>query len=139
MGVNFQQYCLIGRSYKLADLEVVDSEEITEKQPRYDSKTGKVKSHETVIVKEEESHYELLGTSVEDPYEFEELFKKMGLKAIVDDTSIHVGQLLGRNKDFGRVELLDGTVELDKLSTIVTKVEKLLKVTPHIIFCSSVG
>jgi hypothetical protein len=139
MGINYKQYCLVGKAYHLSDLEVVDSEEITEKQPRYDSKTGKVKSYETVIVKEEESHYELLGASVEEPYEFEEFFRKKGLSVVTDDEFLYVGHLLGEYKDFGRADLLEGSVELNELSSIVTKVEAILESGCYIIFCSSVG
>ena len=123
MGVDYIQNCVFGFAVKAEDLLVELSPEITEEQPRYDTRTGQVSHYEKVIVKQSEEVYRFEDLEDEELYV---LAKKIGEKypdfeAQVytddnyDEVGIYVGYKLGeRANDWGTC-LLDGEVSMDEL------------------------
>lgn len=117
MGVNYTQHCILGYGGDLEDYKVVIEDKQYEKQPRYDTKTGEISHYENVLVKNEESHYKLFGCENEYGYELlEDLSRKYKLNVGFDfynAADFAIGYHLGDGKDCGRVDLIEGVVDVD--------------------------
>jgi hypothetical protein len=142
MGVNYTQRRMLGISVYLDYLKTIDSEAVYELQSRYNPKTGKEISKEKVLVKQEASHYEFMGEKAEDMYELcQQLEKRTGLKVDQDDDArlLYIGIPFGELTDYGRVDLLDGEVEIGWLLAEANRLKDILGVEVSIHFYSSVG
>lgn len=141
MGVDHVQHCVFGICLRAADLRVELSPEISEKQPRYDTKTGAITHYEKVVVKHAESMYRF-----EDLEEgcFFELADAIGrkyenLESLCDgnkeDKHIYIGYSLGDNAGDWGSDLLSGEVSLhglvnmeNSLRNIFPKFEEDIKI-----------
>ena len=119
MGVNYKQFCLYGIEIIEEDICTIVSPKVTEDQPRYDIKTGKVEKYETVLVKDEVKSYEFMGLKSEYFYGLYELLCNKFMKADymynmheVNDR-IYIGCDIGDTEDLGRAELLYDNDDID--------------------------
>ena len=142
MGVNYTQRRMLGISVYLDDLKTIDSEAVYELQSRYNPKTGKKISEEKVLVKNEVFHYEFMGVRAEDMYDLcQDLEAKLDLRADQDDDAglLYIGIPFGQLKDYGRVDLLEGEVEIGWLLAEADRLKDILGQEVSILFYSSVG
>jgi hypothetical protein len=114
MGINYDQCAIIGIELSINDLKVVDKEAVYENQNRYDTRTGKVSKIEKVLVQKEEYHYEFNSKSYDDFYSIENDYED--LESFYDDDYIYLGLKIGDGKDFGRVDMLEGSLSLEEIS-----------------------
>ena len=123
MGVDYVQNCIFGFAVKAEDLLVELSPEITEKQPRYDTRTGKVSHYENVVVKQSEEVYRFEDLEDEGIHTLANLIYKkypdlechVGSDDDYRPSGIYIGYKLGcRENDWGAC-LLDGEVSMDEL------------------------
>lgn len=130
MGLDIYQNAIAGVKLSLEDIKKVISPAIYENQPRYDTKTGELKRHERVLVKEEKSVYKV------GPYEFKNLwdiqfFKKDNYKLYVNtkDDFIYIGLEvpIGLDENAGiDGEILNGSISLMKLESVMVEVKNKL-------------
>lgn len=130
MGIDYDQYCILGWKFDRNDIERQISPAEYQKQDRFDTKTGKVTHQENVLVKAREYVLEVAGVQDEYIYDLAEaVAEKFGLNYAVDSDSdsFCLGIKLGENPDFGysRVDLLDGSVCLDDLASFITTLKEL--------------
>lgn len=127
MGTNFTQYAIVGFKVSINDLKEVLSEKITEKQPRYNTKTGKIDKYEEVVVKEETCVYKLFGYTFESTWEVHEIAEQICNDFVYEDDDLigvshfdgddlYIGVSLGDTNDLGRVELLEGEMSLEEIT-----------------------
>ncbi len=130
MGTNYYQQCIIGVHFTEEELKKITSPAVFEKQPRYNTRTGKIDHYETILVKNEEYHYSFMGN---DFYDLEdiELFIN-GLDVLVtsknENTHLYIGQYIYGHVDYGRVELIETEISADSFIKTVESVSNLLKV-----------
>lgn len=132
MGTNFEQKCIIGFILSEKELTVIDQEEQFELQPRYDTRTGKETHKEKVIIKDEESHLKFAHIVADDLYDLVELIKtEFGFEAGVFESDFEsgifnmwVGHELGNTENYGRVDLLTGSLNIDELCDLKRNLEE---------------
>lgn len=120
MGLDIHQHAIVGVKLSIKDIKKVISPAIYEDQPRYDTKTGELKRHERVLVKEEKSVY------VVGPYEFEKPwsinFNDLDVEYLEDD--IYIGlKALGEDERDTNTEFLSGSISLMKLESVMVEVK----------------
>lgn len=118
MSTNYNQSVIIGIEIDAKKIEVIDSEEVSEMQSRYNPKTGKEISKEKVIIQYGRSHYEFAGSSNEDLYSLlSEVSTKMGLSYSVDTENdvAYLGIYVGEPVNFGNVDLIEGCITIEGL------------------------
>lgn len=126
MGVNYDQKCILGWAFERDDVEKEIRQAEYEQQPRYDTKTGEVTHHESVLVKARDYVLELAGEKADCMWELSEaVAKKFDLQVDRDAETFYIGISLGDPFDMGRVELLNGTVCLDDLAMAITTLKEL--------------
>ena len=131
MGVDFYQNCIIGVEIHIESLKVVVQEKIVEKQPRYNTKTGKVDRYEDVVVKEEESYYKLMDVEIEDVDYLEEVADNLSRNIDADglDYLIHEGYLyfgVCLDPESGdRFHPIESDLNLEEITDIFTRVKKV--------------
>lgn len=133
MGVNYTQNCILGFVIKAEDLLVELSPEISEEQPRYDTRTGKVSHYENVVMKQAETVYRF--ENLEDDW-MPELVESISNKyphlycgyntndPEYDTPYIYIGYQLGESNDNGNNELLDGEISLEELEVMKNNIIK---------------
>jgi hypothetical protein len=126
MGVNYQQFCIIGISIPYKDLQVTTSEAIYEEQNRYDPKTGKVVGAENVLVKEREWHVEFNGKKYDDYYDIERDYKDMFSYMDYDCETFYLGLKI-ETEDFGRADLINESFTPREISDMCLKVHGKLR------------
>lgn len=130
MSWNATQICILGISVDIEDIRVVDAAEQCETQNRYDTKTGKAIKTESVVIKEEEYHYEWRGCSEKSLWDLSDsLKKKYNLYCRHDDEEygqIYLGYKIGTKEDLGNVELLEGSTSLEDLLEMAKELEDKL-------------
>lgn len=122
MGVNYNQFCIFGLAFALDDIKIIESPDEYKLENRYDVKTGKVTRQEKVLVKEEVYHYRINGFNFECPDSY--CFKDYYTKFDSYNDMLYVGYEIGSFHDFGRVELLEGSVSLSELEEMSSKISK---------------
>lgn len=134
MGFNYTQHCIFGFKLKVEDLLVELSPEVSENQPRYDTKTGKISHYEKVIIKKAQKVYRF--EDIEDDWipEFVELIneKYPGLScsyntdnADFDTPYIYIGCNIGSmNDDWSRHKFLEGEVSIEQLLEMKNKISE---------------
>jgi len=145
MGVDYNQYCYVGFKVDIEDLEVVVTPEVTEDQPQYDTKTGEITHYDTVVIKDEESHYKFYDLILEDAddmtYDIEERYD-VSCHHDYDEETLLVGVEIGQElkEGWSRINLLDGEFSFDELNEIKNKVqEKFPDREISLVFYSHVG
>jgi hypothetical protein len=138
MGVNYSQYCYLGLAFDLDEIHFIESPAEYKLEDRYDVKTGKVTHQEKVLVKEEVSYYKINGANFEDPDDF----NIKNFETISNNDRIYVGYSIGNFRDYGRVDLLEGSISLDELIKMSNEIKNAFpdykdKVMIH--FFNSVG
>lgn len=113
MGVNYRQYCVIGIKIPIEDIKVVTSPAVYEEQNRYDSKTGKVKGTERVLVKHEQSHYKWDGKVYEEYDDLRYIKYDGSIKTYDTDKHIYFGYFIDANEDCGKADLIDDKLTLE--------------------------
>lgn len=117
MGINYSQYAVYGFVIKKADCYYVAAPAVTEKQNRYDTKTGKISHTQEVVVKEEEGYYLFSGRKYDEFFAlYEDMVETLASRDIdivyvTDDeynSVLYVGRILGKSVDCGRADLLAG-------------------------------
>lgn len=147
MGVNYNQYCLVGIRIDEDDAKKIIKPAEYETQNRYDPRTGKVTNTVEVLVKDEQTVYEFEGFTYDDDFYgfIESLAKKHKLDYAVNEQVCPygvVGFSLGTQEDYGRVTLLECEEEI---SDILLSVDTLKDIFPNmedeieIHFVTSVG
>lgn len=132
MSWNATQICILGISVDIEDIKIIDAAEQRETQNRYDTKTGKVIKTESVVIKEEEYHYEWRGCREDNLYELvNNIQKKYGLYCRHDneyeeDGQFYIGYKIGCKTDLGNIELLEGSTSLDDLMEMVKELREKL-------------
>ena len=140
MGVDYHQYCIIGIKILVEDLKVVTSPEVYEEQNRYDSKTGKVKGTERVLVKDEEYHYEWAGKIYEEYDDLCQIEFEDSAEAYILDDYLYCGYMIDVNEDHGRVNLMEGELTLEFIQEKFDLISKKFPDYPvKMCFMSSVG
>lgn len=140
MGVDYHQYCMIGIKIPVEDLKVVTSPAVYEDQNRYDSKTGKVKGTERVLVKDEEYHYEWDGKVYEEPYDLGEIEYDDPVETYHLDDYLYFGYMIDEDEDYGRVNLLEGELTLELIQERFDLISKKFPDYPvKMYFMSRVG
>ena len=131
MGVDYYQKAIVGVKLSVKDLKKVVSPAIYEDQPRYDTKTGKVKGHERVLVKQEQSVYAIGPYEFKDQYSIQfnkhELYVDLRDEGNTSDEVIYIGLTapIDMDKDMGvDGEFLDGSISLSGLSDAIDEVRE---------------
>jgi len=146
MGVNFQQKCMVGVEVPLSDITVMVAEATYEDQNRYNPKTGKITGTERVLVRESELKYVFMGK--ESKYwqgMIEDLAEELGLDSYIQEgnfdrwESFCIGTFIGDERDMGRVDLLEGSVEISYLVKLMTELKDKLPGDISLHFLSSAG
>lgn len=140
MGVNYSQYCYLGLVFDLDEIEFVESPAEYKLEDRYDTRTGKVTHQEEVLVKEEVCYYKINDVKFEHPDDYRA--KHFDARFDSYNDRIYVGYKIGNFHDYGRVDLLEGSVCLDNLTKMSDKIKEAFpeykdKVMLH--FFNSVG
>lgn len=123
MGVDYVQNCVFGFFIEVEDLLVELSPEITEEQPRYDTRTGKVSHYENVVVKQSEEVYRFEDLEDEEIHILANLIYKkypdlechVGSDDDYRPSGIYIGYNLGDGDNDWGTRLLDGEVSIDEL------------------------
>lgn len=142
MGVNFTQRCVLGVSFEGESLKNIISEEEYRDEPRYDTRTGKQIKTERIIIKDEVYNYIVLGETFDELgcVEFDDLDVVYDYNE--EDETLYIGEEIGDGEDFGRVDLLCGSISLHDLSEKAKTLSERLKVDVKEInlhFIASVG
>lgn len=129
MGVNYCQYCILGIKVKIANLKHIISPAEYADQARYDTRTGKQISTERVLVKEEDYEYRFMGYSGDSDL-FYTLPDDLGLGGGVDQDGefFYMGYKIGDDTDYGRVEMLCGSLSLDDIQEKISELAPILNV-----------
>ncbi len=126
MGWTASQRCIVGISADIEELKVVDTEAIFEEQNRYDTRTGKILKTDTVLVKDEEYHYEWLGCKGQSISSLianaEKAFK---VESFEGEETIYLGFSLGDNVNCGRIDLLQGYVSIEEVNATVKTLQEM--------------
>jgi hypothetical protein len=146
MGVNYDQKCMVGIEVDLSDITYVVSEAVYEDQNRYDPRTGKILKTEKVLVKAAELEYVFMGKESDDWYcMIENIAAELDLDSYVqeDDSDgeayFCIGTFIGDERDMGRVDLLEGSVEISYLVKLMTELKDKLPGDISLHFLSSAG
>ena len=146
MGVNFQQKCMVGIEVPLSDITVMVAEATYEDQNRYNPKTGKITGTERVLVRESELKYVFMGEESDDwCCMIENIAAGLDLDSYVqeDDSDgeayFCIGTFIGNERDMGRVDLLEGSVEISYLVKLMTELKDKLPGDISLHFLSSAG
>jgi hypothetical protein len=146
MGVNYQQKCMVGIEVPLSDITVMVAEATYEDQNRYNPKTGKITGTERVLVRESELKYVFMGK--ESKYwqgMIEDLAEELGLDSYIQEGNFYgwesfcIGTFIGDERDMGRVDLLEGSVEISYLVKLMTELKDKLPGDISLHFLSSAG
>lgn len=142
MGTSYTQHAFIGTEIYLKDMKTVKSEKITEKQPRYNTKTGKIDRYEEVTVKEAEVVYKVLGIEVDGNYglydlaetivqkinsENPETISDFEVRYLLEDDYLYIGIDIGETKDFGRFYSEEAELSLSEIAKLFDIAQKILK------------
>jgi hypothetical protein len=146
MGVNFQQKCIVGIEVPLSDITVVVAEATYEDQNRYNPKTGKITGTERVLVRESELKYVFMGRE-SDYWQgmIENLADELDLDSYIqegnsdDEAYFCIGKFVGDERDMGRVDLLEGSVEISYLVKLMSELKDILPGNISLHFLSSAG
>ena len=145
MGVNFRQKCMVGIEVPLSDITVVVAEATYEDQNRYNPKTGKITGTERVLVRESELKYVFMGKEYDDYHSLiGDLVDELELDSYIEDEDdgngyFYIGTFIGDERDMGRVDLLEGSVEISYLVKLMTELKDKLPGDISLHFLSSVG
>lgn len=135
MGVDYSQLCMVG--FRVSDEELLQTREdpVYEMQPRYNTKTGEKTHEEKVLVKEAEEVYSFFGYEECNINELCEILykplKDVGLDVkrdgggYYDVTGLVIGISIGDYEDFGRIDMLEGSISLEKIQEIADKIKKV--------------
>ena len=144
MGVNYDQYCLVGIEVEEESCRKVLKPAEYETQNRYNPRTGEVTHQEKVLVREEEYVYEFNGKEYDDYfYSFvESVASENDLRCAVDQESGFgvVGFSLGDSTDYGRADLLTGSESIKRVLDLVDRLKEIFpdhEVSIH--FVTNVG
>lgn len=85
MGYCFTQHIIFGVKFEASAYKIIDKEEISVVEPRYDTVTGQAKEYIKIVKEEEIAHYSLLGLETELrenawPYDLVDSFNESDLK-----------------------------------------------------------
>ena len=138
MGVDYTQYCILGIRLDVDDIKIVTDEEVYEDQPRYNTKTGEMTKMVSILVKEEQYHYEYAGFTDECLWDLgEQIEKKLDDENISVqhggeyDSSIYIGKKIGESSEgYCKADLLDGSIDLEDLFLDAEKMAVELEVDP---------
>lgn len=125
MGINYQQYVIIGISVDLEDLKVIDKPAVYESQNRYNPKTGAVSHTEQVLVSEEESHIEFMGKSYEDYYDIAKYFRGLTQYIDHDEKIMYLGFEPFETTDYGRADLINSELDILEFQEFVNNAQKI--------------
>jgi hypothetical protein len=128
MGVNFIQYCILGWEFTRDDIEQEISPAEYQLQDRFDTKTGKVTHQENVLVKAREYKLAAAGVEADDIYDLAEgIADKYGLECGIDSDydRFWIGFKMGETEDYGRVDLINGSVCLDDFAMSLNTLREL--------------
>ena len=145
MGINYSQSCILGWEFTREQVEKEISPAEYSEQPRFDTKTGTETHKEKVLVKERDYIFECAGIQNEELwYLAEQVAERHGLRSVCDDESFYIGISLGDREDFGRADLLEGDVQLDRLAVHLNRLKDMQEDigtpdSPAIHFIASVG
>lgn len=130
MGTNFSQSVVFGISANIEDIKVVSRPAEYKMQDRYDPRTGKITHQENVCVKYEEYFYDFCGQIASEldmlELEIREAYPDVSLWTDYDfgkESQVVVGIGVGENEDMGRVELVRGSVSVEELEILRSKLE----------------
>jgi hypothetical protein len=113
MGVNFYQRCILGVSFVGKSIKNVASEEQYRYEPRFNPRTGEKTEPERIITRRAEYNYLVLDKEF-DELEYVE-FDDLDVIYEPEEDMIYIGKRIGHLKDYGRVDLLTGSVWLEHL------------------------
>lgn len=146
MGVNFQQKCMVGIEIPLSEIRHLVIKATYEDQNRYDPRTGKILKTEKVLVKHPEFKYVFMGEESDDwCCMIENIAAELDLDSYVqeDDSDgeayFCIGTFIGDERDMGRVDLLEGSVEISYLVKLMTELKDKLPGDISLHFLSSAG
>jgi|688.fasta_scaffold192940_4 hypothetical protein len=144
MGTNFEQKCIVGFILSKKELTVIDQEEQFELQSRYDTKTGKETHKEKVMIREEESYFKFVDIVADDLYNLVNMIKSdYGFEAGTfwsdDDNYLWVGYELGDTENYGRVDLLTGSLDIEVLRELKGNLEGRFDLPIALHFITEVG
>lgn len=122
MGVNYSQYCYLGLAFDLDEIEVIESPAEYRLEDRYDVKTGKVTHQEKVLVKEEVCYYKINDVKFEHPDDYRD--RSFDTRFDSYNDRIYVGRNIGNFHDYGRVDLLEGSISIDELTKMSNKIKE---------------
>jgi hypothetical protein len=144
---------MVGIEVALSDITVVVAEATYEDQNRYNPKTGKITGTKRVLVRESELKYVFMGK--ESKYwqgMIEDLAEELGLDSYIQEgnfdgeESFCIGTFIGDEHDIsigssslGRVDLLEGSVEIGYLVKLMTELKDKLPGDISLHFLSSAG
>jgi hypothetical protein len=98
MSVSYTGRLIYGLLLEKSDCKVIKEPQVTEEQPRYDTVTGKVVSHKTVVVKAEQSVYKFGIYEAETFYDLLEMIvRKSGYELDYTTDSDYEYAILGLN------------------------------------------
>ena len=124
MSVNFSQKMIIGTKIYHDELKVVTEKAQYEDQNRYDTRTGKIIKTVSVLIKDEEYHYEFLNKKYDDIFDIDHDFPELNLYYF--DEYIILGWEILKPKDLGRVDLIQGKISLEEFTEAFKKVKDIL-------------
>jgi len=145
MGIDYNQSCILGIKIEESDYAVCTKETVWKSEKRYDRKTGERIEDERSVVTEAEYIVSYMDVEGYDEWDLaEKLAKKLGLTYCMDDNGtgcdIYIGYSLGGSDDYGRVDLIDGSVSMEDFASKLSKLTTIFnseKIELH--FVSSAG
>jgi hypothetical protein len=136
---------MVGVEVAVADITIVVAEATYEDQNRYNPKTGKITGTERVLVRESELKYVFMGKEYDDYHSLiGDLVDELELDSYIEDEDdgngyFYIGTFIGDERDMGRVDLLEGSVEISYLVKLMTELKDKLPGDISLHFLSSAG
>jgi hypothetical protein len=128
MGVNYNQTCILGWAFERNDVEREVRPAEYEQQARYNTKTGEVSHYDNVLVKARDYVLELAGEKADCLWELSEaVASKFDLQCAMDhdEDTFYIGIKLGEKTNYGRADLLNGTVCMVDLAPGINRLREL--------------